>query len=83
MEGVPHAYTWIASMFWSLVCAREKQHKVAMFEYGREGWTFHAKGLWYYLPFEKQPSATVVGSPKGLSKRIRKRKSRSSQKIKN
>jgi CDP-diacylglycerol--glycerol-3-phosphate 3-phosphatidyltransferase len=27
------------------------------------GWTFHAKGIWYYLPGEKLPSATLIGSP--------------------
>jgi len=61
--GVAHAYTLIASMFWSLVCSRNMQHRVNMFEYQRKGWTFHAKGLWYYLPGEKLPSATMVGSP--------------------
>lgn len=61
--GVAHAYTWIASMFWSLVCSRNMQHRINLFEYQRKGWTFHAKGLWYYLPGEKLPSATMVGSP--------------------
>jgi phosphatidylserine/phosphatidylglycerophosphate/cardiolipin synthase-like enzyme len=27
------------------------------------GWTFHAKGIWYYLPGETLPSATLIGSP--------------------
>jgi CDP-diacylglycerol---glycerol-3-phosphate 3-phosphatidyltransferase len=31
-------------------------------EYERHGWTYHAKGLWYYLPNSKLPNLTVIGS---------------------
>ena len=34
-----------------------------MHEYQRPGWTFHAKGIWHYLPGQTLPSATLVGSP--------------------
>ena len=35
-----------------------------MHEYEREGWTFHAKGLWYYPPGGNGlPTMTMVGSP--------------------
>ena len=34
-----------------------------MHEYVRDKWTFHAKGLWYYLPNEPLPSLTLIGSP--------------------
>jgi CDP-diacylglycerol---glycerol-3-phosphate 3-phosphatidyltransferase len=32
-------------------------------EYQREGWTYHAKGLWYCDSPEQTPSLTLVGSP--------------------
>lgn len=34
-----------------------------MQEYLRPGWTYHAKGLWYYPPGSEFPSLTLVGSP--------------------
>lgn len=38
---------------------------VALREYEREGWTFHAKGLWLTLPGARDasPALTLVGSP--------------------
>ncbi|KAJ7531799.1 hypothetical protein O6H91_14G058900 [Diphasiastrum complanatum] len=33
-----------------------------IFEYKKENWTFHAKGLWCSLPGEGIPSITLVGS---------------------
>ena len=34
-----------------------------MFEYIHPEWTFHAKGLWCYLPSRETPSLTLIGSP--------------------
>jgi CDP-diacylglycerol---glycerol-3-phosphate 3-phosphatidyltransferase len=34
-----------------------------MFEYQRPDWTFHGKGVWYYLPGDRLPVATLIGSP--------------------
>lgn len=34
-----------------------------MHEYQRKGWTFHAKGIWHYLPGQVLPSLTLIGSP--------------------
>lgn len=31
-------------------------------EYERPGWTYHAKGLWYYLPGSHLPDLTLIGS---------------------
>ena len=36
--------------------------RVTYWEYLRPGWTFHGKGMWYYLCREKWPSMTLVGS---------------------
>ena len=38
-------------------------YRIRMFEYERPGWTFHAKGIWHYLPGQALPCATLVGSP--------------------
>ncbi|KAL5474038.1 hypothetical protein EMCRGX_G028611 [Ephydatia muelleri] len=36
--------------------------RVKYSEYFRNGWTFHGKGLWYYLAQDNLPSLTLVGS---------------------
>ncbi|XP_052740307.1 CDP-diacylglycerol--glycerol-3-phosphate 3-phosphatidyltransferase, mitochondrial isoform X2 [Bicyclus anynana] len=60
--GIPHAYSLIARQFWQKVLSYNQPSRVQMLEYEREGWTFHAKGLWYYPPGSGVPWATVVGS---------------------
>lgn len=61
--GIPAAYTHIAANFFNCVNHEGMQHRVSMHEYQREGWTFHAKGLWYYPPKSELPCLTMVGSP--------------------
>lgn len=39
------------------------RERVRLWEYNREGWTFHGKGLWYYPPGETRPAVTLIGSP--------------------
>ncbi|RVE44096.1 hypothetical protein evm_011262 [Chilo suppressalis] len=60
--GIPHAYSLIARKFWEKVLSYNQASRVKMLEYERPGWTFHAKGLWYYPPGMDVPWATVVGS---------------------
>jgi len=60
--GIPHAYTLIAQTFWNLILSKNQQQRIKMFEYQKEGWTFHAKGLWY-SSYSSLPCLTMVGSP--------------------
>ncbi|KAJ8728227.1 hypothetical protein PYW08_016612 [Mythimna loreyi] len=60
--GIPHAYSLIARKFWQRVLDYRQMDRVQMLEYERPGWTFHAKGLWYYPPGCGVPWATIVGS---------------------
>ncbi|KAG6454485.1 LOW QUALITY PROTEIN: CDP-diacylglycerol--glycerol-3-phosphate 3-phosphatidyltransferase, mitochondrial [Manduca sexta] len=60
--GIPHAYSLIARKFWQRVADSNQASRVRMLEYERPGWTFHAKGLWYYPPGSGTPWATIVGS---------------------
>ncbi|KAI5719631.1 hypothetical protein M8J76_012779 [Diaphorina citri] len=57
--GIPYAYTALAARFLS----RVSNLKVAMFEYVRSGWTYHAKGLWYSESPGSKPVLTLIGSP--------------------
>eukprot|EP00088_Acartia_fossae_P038693 TRINITY_DN4013_c0_g1_i10.p1 TRINITY_DN4013_c0_g1~~TRINITY_DN4013_c0_g1_i10.p1 ORF type:complete len:470 (+),score=63.70 TRINITY_DN4013_c0_g1_i10:43-1452(+) len=61
--GIPHAYTHIARKFYNKIDKLGLHDRIRMHEYQREGWTFHAKGLWYYPPDSKLPTMTMVGSP--------------------
>ena len=64
LGGIPHAYSLISQQFFKSVIEQEEtSRKVRLFEYLRPDWTFHAKGLWYYLPQSSYPIATMVGSP--------------------
>ncbi|KAJ8037705.1 CDP-diacylglycerol--glycerol-3-phosphate 3-phosphatidyltransferase, mitochondrial [Holothuria leucospilota] len=60
---IPDSYTYIARKFYESLCRRNLKDKMRMHEYYRDGWTFHAKGLWYYLPGQMLPSLTLIGSP--------------------
>ncbi|XP_054622680.1 CDP-diacylglycerol--glycerol-3-phosphate 3-phosphatidyltransferase, mitochondrial [Dunckerocampus dactyliophorus] len=61
--AIPDAYTHIARQFYDQVCRLGQQERVHLHEYHRSRWTFHAKGLWYYLQGQDRPCLTLVGSP--------------------
>jgi len=60
---IPAVYTNIAKQFHSQVIDRDQDSRIALHEFSRDDWTFHAKGLWYYMPGESLPSLTLIGSP--------------------
>ncbi|XP_055591857.1 CDP-diacylglycerol--glycerol-3-phosphate 3-phosphatidyltransferase, mitochondrial-like isoform X1 [Uranotaenia lowii] len=60
--GIPAAYSLIAKKFYEKLKLSNQHHRVSLLEYERHGWTYHAKGLWYYLPGSSQPNLTLVGS---------------------
>ncbi|KPP61355.1 CDP-diacylglycerol--glycerol-3-phosphate 3-phosphatidyltransferase, mitochondrial-like, partial [Scleropages formosus] len=62
--AIPAAYVHLARQFYSQVCRRGQQERVRLHEYQRRrDWTFHAKGLWYYLHGKDRPCLTLIGSP--------------------
>ncbi|XP_071507776.1 CDP-diacylglycerol--glycerol-3-phosphate 3-phosphatidyltransferase, mitochondrial-like [Diadema antillarum] len=60
---IPDSYTFIACQFFGALCRRGLQHRIRLYEYYRDSWTFHVKGLWYYLPGQRLPTLTLIGSP--------------------
>lgn len=60
--GIPAAYSQISKKFLHLIAAANQGERIKMFEYERKGWTYHAKGLWYYLPGSYMPDLTLIGS---------------------
>ncbi|XP_074648127.1 CDP-diacylglycerol--glycerol-3-phosphate 3-phosphatidyltransferase, mitochondrial-like [Tubulanus polymorphus] len=61
--AIPDAYTYIAKNFYERVCSLGQTTRVELYEYYRDKWTFHVKGLWYYLPGQTLPTLTLIGSP--------------------
>jgi hypothetical protein len=49
--------------FFEEVVARGQSERVRIYEYFRQGWTFHGKGLWYTPAGQTQPILTMIGSP--------------------
>ncbi|XP_072524095.1 CDP-diacylglycerol--glycerol-3-phosphate 3-phosphatidyltransferase, mitochondrial isoform X1 [Salminus brasiliensis] len=61
--AIPEAYIHLAHQFYRQVCELGQQGRVHLHEYHRPDWTFHAKGLWYYLKGQDRPCLTLIGSP--------------------
>ncbi|KAK3590846.1 hypothetical protein CHS0354_024584 [Potamilus streckersoni] len=61
--AIPSAYIYIAYLFHQQVHQFHQNRRISLYEYFRDNWTFHAKGLWYYLPNDTLPVLTLVGSP--------------------
>ena len=61
--SIPSAYTQLAKLFYERVLESKQNWRINLFEYQRNGWTFHGKGLWYYHPDNSLPILTMIGSP--------------------
>uniref|UniRef100_A0A8C2GXZ9 CDP-diacylglycerol--glycerol-3-phosphate 3-phosphatidyltransferase n=1 Tax=Cyprinus carpio TaxID=7962 RepID=A0A8C2GXZ9_CYPCA len=62
--AIPEAYVHLARQFLMYtVCQLGQQSRVHLHEYHRPNWTFHAKGLWYYVEGRDLPCLTLIGSP--------------------
>ena len=61
--SIPSVYTLVARRFYQRTRDLVQRHRVHISEYQRSGWTFHGKGLWYYLPGHTLPILTLIGSP--------------------
>ncbi|XP_055332207.1 CDP-diacylglycerol--glycerol-3-phosphate 3-phosphatidyltransferase, mitochondrial-like [Paramacrobiotus metropolitanus] len=62
-SAVPAMYVQIAKTFFKHIQRHAQQHRVKLYEYYRDGWTYHVKGLWATLPGQQNPALTLVGSP--------------------
>lgn len=60
--GIPDAYSHISRKFLQKLIETNQRERIKLFEYDRKNWTYHAKGLWYYLPGSYVPDLTLIGS---------------------
>nr|CAG4641823.1 EOG090X08SX [Eurycercus lamellatus] len=63
--GIPAAYTLLAYQFYRRLLDRAHDARIRLWEYRRQGWTFHAKGLWisFTSSGDPRPCFTLIGSP--------------------
>ncbi|KAI9877610.1 MAG: CDP-diacylglycerol--glycerol-3-phosphate 3-phosphatidyltransferase [Pleopsidium flavum] len=65
---LPAAYTLLSRRFLQKAESAGRHDSIMLKEWRRgtvgekDGWTYHAKGLWVTMPHEKHPSITLVGS---------------------
>lgn len=61
---IPDIYTCIEQNFYEKVLKQKMTDRVKLYEYFKESWTFHAKGLWYTSDKGRNsmPTLTVIGS---------------------
>lgn len=60
--GIPDAYSLLAKKFYEQIKKHGQENRIALFEYERSSWTYHAKGLWFYPVDSSLPCLTVIGS---------------------
>lgn len=60
--GIPAAYSHISKKFLTKLIETNQTERIKLYEYQQPGWTYHAKGLWYYLPGSYTPDLTLIGS---------------------
>ncbi|RZC37941.1 CDP-diacylglycerol--glycerol-3-phosphate 3-phosphatidyltransferase, mitochondrial [Asbolus verrucosus] len=61
--GIPYAYSLIAKKFQQEFEKYRQADRIRLFEYLRDRWTYHGKGLWYYPHKSEHPCLTLIGSP--------------------
>ncbi|TPX43468.1 CDP-diacylglycerol---glycerol-3-phosphate 1-phosphatidyltransferase, partial [Synchytrium endobioticum] len=61
---LPKAYTYLEYRFLKTynTIKKTEQSEIVIEEYGRDGWTFHAKGIWCYAPGDAVPCCFTIGS---------------------
>ncbi|XP_064607284.1 CDP-diacylglycerol--glycerol-3-phosphate 3-phosphatidyltransferase, mitochondrial-like [Liolophura sinensis] len=60
--GIVPAYIYISKLFFQTLSALNQQNRIKLYEYYRNKWTFHVKGLWYYPCGKTLPDMTLIGS---------------------
>ncbi|KAF7327274.1 CDP-diacylglycerol--glycerol-3-phosphate 3-phosphatidyltransferase [Mycena kentingensis (nom. inval.)] len=59
---IPEGYTLLEQRFMDAVAEAGRQSRVQLNEWEREGWTYHAKGIWLSEPATSPPVLTLFGS---------------------
>lgn len=60
--SIPTAYSLLARNFYEIVKKANQLNRIKLIEYVKTDWSYHAKGIWYYLPDSDLPNLTLIGS---------------------
>lgn len=60
--GIPDAYSLLAKRFYEKIIEHGQEDRIALLEYERADWTYHAKGIWYSPVDSNLPCMSVIGS---------------------
>ena len=58
---IPYFYRFYERLLLNLMIKNKKEN-FSLYEFERERWTFHSKGLWLYEKDKEIPSLTIIGS---------------------
>ncbi|KAF8176134.1 hypothetical protein K438DRAFT_2022661 [Mycena galopus ATCC 62051] len=59
---IPEGYTLLEQRFMNAVQRADRQSTVRLNEWERDGWTYHAKGIWLSEAADRPPMLTLFGS---------------------
>ncbi len=60
-KHVPHFYRRYEQILLQSTKKSNKQN-LSLYEFTRENWTFHSKGIWFYEKDKDYPTLTAIGS---------------------
>ncbi|KAI6654302.1 CDP-diacylglycerol--glycerol-3-phosphate 3-phosphatidyltransferase, mitochondrial isoform X1 [Oopsacas minuta] len=58
---IPTMYLQLSNQFLELI--KDSNKHIKYYEFQKENWSFHAKGIWYYKNGDDFPFLTLIGSP--------------------
>ena len=58
---IPTMYVQHSNLFLEQIT--NSNDRIKYYEFMKENWSFHAKGVWYYSDSSEQPFLTLIGSP--------------------
>ncbi|KRX56176.1 CDP-diacylglycerol--glycerol-3-phosphate 3-phosphatidyltransferase, mitochondrial, partial [Trichinella sp. T9] len=59
---VPDVYKNFSELFYRRMINKQVLNRLQLFEYKRDDWTFHAKGIWLKVYSDNKVNASVIGS---------------------
>ena len=62
-KNIPNFYRVFENKILKINKKDEKlKNKIKIYEYFKDGWSYHSKGIWLYEKDKKYPSLTIIGS---------------------
>nr|CAB3264821.1 CDP-diacylglycerol--glycerol-3-phosphate 3-phosphatidyltransferase, mitochondrial-like [Phallusia mammillata] len=69
---IPSMYVYLTKKFYDRLQNDRRNESVKLWEYIKPGWTYHAKGMWFYDQHKTGPFLTMIGSPNFGSRSVQR-----------